>query len=283
MEGASTAYPFREVKDFEPEIARPIIMKSAANTDACKAFTLIELLVVIAIIAILAAMLLPALAGAKERGKMAKCISNQRQIGVGFKLYADDNSSKFPPVGPANCVFQFGGDDPHDLTWYPPLWPATNRPLWSYTKSRELYHCPADLGFNNGDPVWSSFYNALGSSYRYNPYPWVAQTKVPQMDPVLGCAEKRESWITQPSRHVLMHDPPALPDTGEGQPLIFFSHYAHGVPAVTSFSAVHQRCVAPLLFVDGHVICRDFTRLIQANPDYPAEPTPDWIWYKPAP
>ncbi len=256
-------------------------MNSTRNPDAREAFTLIELLVVIAIIAILAAMLLPALTGAKERAKMAKCISNQRQIGVAFKLYGDDNSTKFPPIGPGTNVFQVGGDDSHSIQT-PPLWPATNRPLWSYTKSRELYHCPADRGLNKGDTNWSSFFFALGSSYRYNPFPWVARTKVLQMDPQLGLAEKRESWITEPSRHILMHDPPALPVTSGGQSLIFFFHYSHGVPSVSSFSDVRQRCVSPLLFVDGHVIHRDFSRLILANPEYPAEPTDDWIWYKPA-
>ena len=61
------------------------------------AFTLIELLVVIAIIAILAAMLLPALARAKETGKRISCLNNLRQLSLAAQMYVNDNQGTYPP------------------------------------------------------------------------------------------------------------------------------------------------------------------------------------------
>ncbi len=105
-----------------------------------KGFTLIELLVVIAVIAILAGLLLPALAGAKQKAFTIRCQSNQSQIGKAFHMYVEDNNEFYPEI---NDWASTGGKD----GTYDVYTAATNRPLNIYIgKGYEVFRCPSDRG-----------------------------------------------------------------------------------------------------------------------------------------
>jgi len=110
-----------------------------------KGFTLIELLVVIAIIAILAAILFPAFARARENARRASCQSNLKQIGLGFAQYTQDYDETYPKVGAATATG----------------WANTLQP---YLKSTQLFQCPSE----STGPVAAAVYTTGYSDYYMN-------------------------------------------------------------------------------------------------------------------
>ena len=106
-----------------------------------RAFTLIELLVVIAIIAILAAMLLPALAKAKQKARQVSCISNLRQWGIAIQMYANDNKEGLPSDGMDSAGTYSGGDSKQLSAWFN-LLPeyVSEKPLSYYTTQTGVSH-----------------------------------------------------------------------------------------------------------------------------------------------
>ncbi len=97
-----------------------------------RAFTLIELLVVIAIIAILAAILFPVFAKARERAQKASCLSNNNQIGKALMMYVDDNEGSYPP----NRFQSPSGTPIPPYTW--------KRAMLSYTSGVQVWRCPSN-------------------------------------------------------------------------------------------------------------------------------------------
>jgi prepilin-type N-terminal cleavage/methylation domain-containing protein len=248
-------------------------------------FTLIELLVVIAIIAILAALLLPALAKARERGLRASCKSNLHQQGVALQIYTGDNNNNLP-----------------DLRYSPyTTTPGTATGLWPWDIStnftdeliadgdtRDVFYCPSYSDFNSGD-TW--FYNITNNvTFRILGYVYL----VPGAGMNAGGKAEAPYWKTNsigtpghpPSDAAVVIDEVVRDSvtgsyakvTSSGNPILL----AKGFIQRTSHLEGSQPAGGNELFADGHAEWRSFRAMYNnGNPQYYFGSNPVFIFVEP--
>ena len=223
------------------------------------AFTLIELLVVIAIIAILAAMLLPALARSKLKAQGIQCMNNSRQLMLAWRLYTDDNND--------NLLASFNtGNTAAPPSWVPSdlmldyanpgaqgNWDYANTieksPLWSYTgKNRAIFHCPADPS-QGRDSSGKLAPRVRSMSMNF----WMGGVDGGDYGRINGTVFRKAASMKYPgpSQFIVLLDE-RHESINDGLFLISMTGYP-GTPAgLNDFPAIYHGGAAGIAFADGH-------------------------------
>ena len=276
------------------------------NRNDDRGFTLIELLVVIAIIAILAALLLPALARAKEKANRASCLSNLRQWGLAQGMYVDDNNQVFPatkiPNGTPGTPGDYNEDQPRwlDLTdveytdrqtgnsygrdaWFNALPPyIKGKPLWQYALSttgpsdfnigNTVFHCRTAVS-RGMDPALNPGTRAV-FHYGMNSKGMWEQNGTVQANPV------KTTMVKNPSAFVMFSDNRVRADETPYYGTDSTKANTLGSPQnyTSRFSSRHEGG-GDIAFSDGHAGYYKYSYVVVPNNGKPSDPAkPDVNW-----
>jgi prepilin-type N-terminal cleavage/methylation domain-containing protein/prepilin-type processing-associated H-X9-DG protein len=198
-----------------------------------KGFTLIELLVVIAIISILAAILFPVFARARENARRTSCMSNLKQLGLGMMQYTQDYDEHFPIYRAASAI---------TATIRPIGWADIMQP---YVKSEQILQCPSESGGPSGDPVSGDY-----TDYAYNLY--IGGYNSDSSHPGSQDSGLSQGALTQPTLTILLTDYTA------GTSDRWTCGQTGSVCATTGMASIYAGSIrhldgANLAFADGHV------------------------------
>jgi prepilin-type N-terminal cleavage/methylation domain-containing protein/prepilin-type processing-associated H-X9-DG protein len=241
------------------------------STASVPGFTLIELLVVIAIIAILAAILLPVLSRAKLKATEAYCLNNQKQMGLAFTMYVNENNNNLiqshqpnssTPIWPntvdADGFWGLESGAPSDWASQGPGFAmkdvqnclVTNNLLYQYAPNVGVYHCPGDQRFNlpigSGSAIgWAYDSYAVTENVEGIPNSGFNEsfTKVTQIRRVADCI----TFVEQSDTRGYNNDTFAMMVNGPLPPLTF---------SFTDIFATYHGNVGTFSFADGHAEAR---------------------------
>lgn len=199
---------------------------SSAGPPLRRAFTLVELLVVIAVIALLAALLLPALADSKQKARSIQCLNNLRQWGLAYRMYADDNSDFLPRRGQGvQALFQIDRSE----DWFnalPPYFRASSFQQLVTNSNKPAAHCQSMFICPTAKDPGGNYFLPYGMNMNLSPWNLPVATKF--------------SEVVQPVHVIAMADAPGS--------------YASTFPSTRAYSVIARHSSrVNLLFLAGQV------------------------------